>query len=509
MSDNNDHIPDDRLVQVVNQDPIISQEAIETHLSSCTHCQTRLMEMAANQDWRDEFRDCIVTLQGSDQTLSSFTRLPKLGASPAAEPDAEFDLENINKMLTEILRPSVHPETLGKLGRFTVESVLGWGGMGVVLKGYDHELQRPVAIKLIRPRYAKNGTAKQRFVREARAAAAVLHPNVIAIHGIDDSNGVPWFAMPLIAGPSLRELVKECGPLPETEIIRIGMQIASGLAGAHSQGLVHRDIKPANILVDNQVNRVVITDFGLARRETDDAMTQTGVLAGTLNYMSPEQTQGATLDDRSDLFSLGSLLYYLATGDAPFTSDAPMKIIHQISNERQADVRSLNPDISSTLSAAIDRLLEKRPEDRFQSASELEEFLAAFVSHLNHPTGRQLPRLPRIETRFGLRKMAGIAALAACLILLGSIAVGWLLPKLAGPTLPSIPSAESVWTDIQAEYQLDTPSAFAGELLNLGQSVLTLESKVEQVESSDDFALRRQIEQMDRTLERFRTELGN
>ncbi len=151
---------------------------------------------------------------------------------------------------------------------------------------------------------------------------------------VDETDTMPWFVMPYIASPSLQELVDESGALPEGEIARIGLQIASGLAAAHGQGLVHRDIKPENILVDNEINRVVITDFGLARRDTEATITQTGVLAGSLNYMSPEQARSEDVDGRSDLFSLGALLYFLATGHVPFRADTLAGVIHNVSNRR-------------------------------------------------------------------------------------------------------------------------------------------------------------------------------
>ncbi len=387
----------------------------------------------------------------------------------------EFDLETVDKMLDEILLPPTHPEMRGRLGRNEIESVIGCGGMGVVLRGYDRDLQRPVAVKLILPRLARNGTAKQRFAREARAAAAVLHPNVIAIHGIDETNGVPWFVMPLILGPSLHELVNENGPLPEKEIVRIGLQIASGLAAAHSQGLVHRDIKPENILVDNRVNRVVITDFGLARRESEEPMTQTGCLAGTLNYMSPEQTQGGMIDARSDLFSLGSLLYFLASGVVPFRANSPMGVLNTINHDPHPDVRGFNPEISQTLASVIDRLLEKEPAHRFQSAVELESFFGEYIAHLHQPTLKRAPAVPKYRTKSRLNWSRTLAVVASSVFALAAswFAYAW---YVAGS---STSSPEMLWSKIQQTYALDTPDAFRDELKRLGSEFLVIERKLE------------------------------
>lgn len=321
-------------------------------------------------------------------------------------------------MLQQLLQSPTHPEMLGRLGRYDVESVIGCGGMGVVMKGFDRELHRPVAIKMVLPRLARHGVAKQRFMLEAKAAAAVLHPNVIAIHDISEVDGVPWFVMPLVVGPTLRQVVEQNGTPSHREIARIGLQIASGLAAAHAQGLVHHDIKPANILVDNQVNRIVITDFGLARRETEESMTQTGFLAGTINYMSPEQARGGGIDGRSDLFSLGSLLYFLASGKTPFRSDSAMGVIHQIGNEPHTNVRVENSDVPIELARAIDCLLEKHPDDRFESAAVAESWFREYLAFLNQPSAQASPRVPRRKRKrapMWALGIVGASLLASCI----------------------------------------------------------------------------------------------
>lgn len=386
------HISKEDLLHLISERPTaLPPDEIESHVSDCEACQTLLLDLAAESTWREQFSSSIGDLPSLAEGIETAE------ISSADTPDStlrcgdEFDLQTIDNLLAEVLESSIHPEMLGRLGRYDVESVIGCGGMGAVLRAFDRDLHRPVAIKMILPRLAKNGTAKQRFAREARAAAAVLHPNVIGIHGIDESKGIPWFVMPLITGPSLQSLVEQRGPLPAHDIVRIGMQIAAGLSAAHSQGLVHRDIKPANVLVDNEINRVVITDFGLARREAEEAMTQTGALAGTLNYMSPEQSRGSIVDGRSDLFSLGSLLFYLATGVVPFRAESALGVLHRIGTEDHPPVQSLNPDIPSTLSDIIDRLLAKAPADRFQSAVELERVLMDYLAHLHQPMTHPRP----------------------------------------------------------------------------------------------------------------------
>lgn len=411
---NQNHISQHELQLVLaEQETQTPHDQIEAHMAECNNCQQRLMDLAADETWRNEFGSSINELVQDCVFDETNTHAIAGDANPAGD---EFELRTVDTMLQQLLQPPTHPEMLGRLGRYDVESIIGCGGMGVVMKGFDRELHRPVAIKMILPRLSKHGVAKQRFMREAKAAAAVLHPNVIAIHDISEVDGVPWFVMPLVVGPTLKQVVDQNGTPSHREIARIGLQIASGLAAAHAQGLVHRDIKPANILVDNQVNRIVITDFGLARRETEESMTQTGFLAGTINYMSPEQSRGGNIDGRSDLFSLGSLLYFLATGVTPFRSASAMGVIHQIGNQPHANVRSENSEVPIELSRAIDCLLEKHPEDRFESATAAETWFRDYLAFLNQPTEQKAPKIPH-------RKRAKVSAWAlsvASIVLLAS-----------------------------------------------------------------------------------------
>ena len=222
--------------------------------------------------------------------------------------------------------PSSHPRkanALGRLGHYDVLEVVGRGGMGIVLRAFDEKLHRVVAIKVLAPALAASGPARQRFVREARATAAVTHDNVIAIHAVEETGPVVYLVMQFIDGqhPFKDKNRSQGGAQPLHEILRIGRQVAEGLSAAHRQGLVHRDIKPANILLENGIERVKITDFGLARAADDSSLTQSGVIAGTPMYMSPEQANGQHVDHRADLFSLGSLLYAICTGHTPFRAE--------------------------------------------------------------------------------------------------------------------------------------------------------------------------------------------
>ena len=198
----------------------------------------------------------------------------------------------------EYLEPTDEPHHLGRLRGYDITEIIGQGGMGVVLKGFDPELKRYVAIKVLAPHFAHSGLARRDLLREAQAAAAVVHPHVLAIHHVQPNGRLPFIVMQLVVGESLAERIAKQGPLELNEILRIGMQAASGLAAAHDQGLVHRDIKPANILLERGIERTLLTDFGLARAADDDAMTRWGIIAGTPQYMSPEQARGEGLNAR-------------------------------------------------------------------------------------------------------------------------------------------------------------------------------------------------------------------
>src|SRR5205823_13120981 len=204
----------------------------------------------------------------------------------------------------------------------------------VVVRAYDDKLHRVVAIKVLASPLATSSAGRQRFVREARAAAAVTQDNVIDIHAVEDAGPMPYLVMQFIDGPTLQKKLDRTGPLPLQEILRIGLQIAEGLAAAHRQGLIHRDVKPANILLENGVERVKITDFGLARAGDDASLSQSGVVSGTPQYMAPEQARGELLDARSDLFSLASVLYALCTGHAPFRAGNSLAVLKRICEDK-------------------------------------------------------------------------------------------------------------------------------------------------------------------------------
>jgi serine/threonine protein kinase len=293
------------------------------------------------------------------------------------------------------LTASAKPGQLGQLGPYEVQQILGKGGFGLVLKGFDERLHRVVAIKVLSPAYAANGSARKRFIREARAAAAVKNEHVVGIHDVQEDAQPPYLVMEYVDGISLQERIDKQGALDIKQILRIGMQIAEGLAAAHKQGLVHRDIKPANILLENGVERVKITDFGLARAVDDASLSQSGVVAGTPMYMAPEQAAGEHIDHRADLFSLGSVLYVMSTGRPPFRASGTMAVMKRVIEDTPRPIRQINPEMPEWLEALIARLHAKKPEERFQAAMDVAELLEQHLAHLQHPTKVPLPPLAK------------------------------------------------------------------------------------------------------------------
>lgn len=297
----------------------------------------------------------------------------------------------------EVLKPSQNQQSLGVLGAYEVEELLGRGGMGVVLKARDPRLNRTVAIKLLAPELAANPMAVRRFLREAQAAAAVSHDHVLTIHAIEESSQPPLIVMEYVPGQSLQQKIDREGSMDVKSILRIGLQTAQALAAAHRQGLVHRDVKPSNILLENGVERVKLGDFGLARAVDDVGITRTGQITGTPQYMSPEQAGGETVDHRSDLFSLGAVIYAMCTGRAAFRADSAVAVLHRVIHEHPNRIDSVNPEIPEWLSEIVEVLLEKDPDNRFQTAEDVADLLEAHLAHLQTP--EIVPQPARLPVR--------------------------------------------------------------------------------------------------------------
>ena len=348
--------------------PKDEQAELEAHLETCDVCRRAFDLVAAESRFWDDVRRFAVPG-------------PEL-ISPPAETDD--DPEPV-----DFLEQDETPGGIGRFGRYQVQEIVGRGGMGIVLKAFDPGLHRIVAIKVLNPRLATSAAARRRFLREARAAASVAHEHVVTIHAVDETKGLPYLVMQYVAGRSLQQRIDRDGPLDLEAILRIGMQTAAGLAAAHAQGLVHRDVKPANILLENGVERVKITDFGLARAVDDASLTQSGVVAGTPQYMAPEQARAEAVDHRSDLFSLGSVLYAMCTGRSPFRADSTLAVLKRVSEDTPRPIREVNALIPDWLGEIVARLHAKAPADRFPSALEVAEQLGAELARLQQPTTHQ------------------------------------------------------------------------------------------------------------------------
>jgi eukaryotic-like serine/threonine-protein kinase len=415
---------DMRLERVLLSADEASAEFSETarHLEMCPRCRERLTELSGADDLVKEA--CETLRDGGEPTLERRDGPASIVVSvePLLGDDIPIDCETLS---LDFLEPASHPEMLGRIGRYEVERLIGAGGMGVVLKAYDTELHRVVAIKVLLPHLATSSAARRRFAREAKAAAAVVHEHVIPIYNVESEGPIPYLVMQFVPGHSLQARVDEHGPLEIKEVLRIARQAAAGLSAAHAQGVVHRDVKPANILLEDSIDRVLLSDFGLARTVDDATLTRSGVLAGTPHYMSPEQASGQSVDQRSDLFSLGSVIYFMCTGRPPYRSESPMAVLNRICHEPHRPVDDVNPDVPIELAELVDRLLAKNPSERFATAQEVETHLAGLLSQMQQ--GHRLRRrswwrqLRQRHLRPGgplLKRLAiGLAAAAVCMLI--------------------------------------------------------------------------------------------
>lgn len=413
MKDHLIHADDEQLHQLLFGDEVMEgyQETL-VHVETCQVCRERLDDLSGTGAFDDEARRMLD------------------GYVPEVVPPT-VDMEE--SIVSGYLGPPTHPEMLGRLGRYEIERVIGCGGMGVVLKGFDTELNRPVALKLLAKHLSHSGTARQRFAREAKAAAAVVHEHVVAIHNVEVEGDTPFLVMPFIAGESLQARVGREGNLGIRELLRIAIQAASGLQAAHDQGVIHRDIKPGNILLEGGVERALVTDFGLAQIVDEASLTHTGIVTGTPNYMSPEQALGKRTDPRSDLFSLGCVLYFMATGRPPFRAERALGVLNRLCHEPHTPVWQDQGDVPDRLSDLIDRLLEKNPAHRLASAREAQEEMQAILADLQNPGPRHLRiirrQLRRLRASLTKPSFASVVAVSVGVLVFGC--VGWLAHSLS------------------------------------------------------------------------------
>ena len=393
--------------------PEAVQTEVARHIETCVACRQQMESFAADENWWTDTRDALIgTTPGPGSSLFGEIGSPPYEVSVPSVP-------------LDFLAPSDNPAMLGRLGEFEILEEIGCGGMGIVLKGYDQELNRYVAVKVLHPFCATSAAARRRFVREAQAAAAIVHQHVVAIHAVDASHHPPYLVMPFVPGESLQQRLTRRGPLEVLDVLRIGQQVAEGLSAAHAQGLVHRDIKPGNILLERNVERVLLTDFGLARAANDASLTRSGVIAGTPQFMSPEQARGDQIDHRTDLFSLGSVLYTMLAGHSPFRAESTMGVLRRVCDDTPRPLREVNPNVPAWLEAFIAKLHTKSPDDRFESASQVAALLQKCLAHVQQPTLVPLPdevaKLIQLPSR---SRNYWLLGLVAVLILATSVQLG-------------------------------------------------------------------------------------
>ncbi len=349
------------------------------HLEGCDSCRQALEYVAGQSTWWDEARDHL-SATSETQPQSWKSRICAMSGwnvhVPAGSPLLEYEREELKRVLGE---PS-HPELLGRLGRYELEQLIGRGGMGLVFRAYDTELHRVVAIKLLAFHWALQPQAKERFIRESRACASLVHPHVVPLYDVIQEGALPALVMQFIAGPTLQQWIDDRGPLPWQDAVRIGMQLADGLAAAHRMGLIHRDIKPSNILLEADGARAVLTDFGMARILDATTLTHSGSVVGTPDFMSPEQVLGRGVDERSDLFALGAVLYTMLASKTPFQADEPMAVLHRVCHDQPIPLRRLREDVPLKVQSLVEKLLSKQADKRYTSANEVQEALLAVLN---------------------------------------------------------------------------------------------------------------------------------
>jgi serine/threonine protein kinase len=306
---------------------------------------------------------------------------------------------------SEFLAPPVESSELGRLGGYRVLRPIGVGGMGIVFEAEDPILKRLIAMKVMRPDVARSGIARKRFLREAEAAAQLKHDHILPIYHVGEDRDVLYLTMPLLLGETLDARSKREQRLQISEVVAIGKQVASGLAAAHAKGLVHRDIKPGNIWLEASTQRAIVLDFGLARQTSLEAdVTGSGVIVGSPAFMSPEQANGLAVGPAADLFSLGCVLYLIATGQRPFQGVEVMSVLMSLANETPIAPHELRPEIPEALSRLIMKLLEKSPRNRPASADEVVQILGEINPSIAQgipvdPSVRAAPSPSDIQTR--------------------------------------------------------------------------------------------------------------
>ena len=310
-------------------------------------------------------------------------------------------------------------------GRYSIERELGRGGMGIVFLARDVALDRLVAIKLLPRALAAQAEYRERFLREARTAAGLSHPNIVPIHAVEEHGDLVFFVMGFVDGETLRERVERAGPLSPRHAMKVLQETAWALGYAHQRGIVHRDVKPDNVMIEQATDRALVTDFGIAQATREGNDGSTGEIIGTARYMSPEQACGDEVDERSDLYSLGATFFYALTGRAPFEgTNLPAILVKQVSHPAPV-VRAIRPEVPARLAAVIDECLRKAPDDRPQTAEDV-------ARAVDEARGRDF-RAPPLVRNFVRNAEISTMAVLAVLLAGGGVSAGSGGVQIGGP----------------------------------------------------------------------------
>ena len=371
------------------------RDTLGDHLLECDVCVAAAETITSRDDLTDAIRAQRTPQIDNDELVKVIERSKLLAAEVSTQTIGETVLNGKSSQGDEIgaaagqsasrsqqvlsveasfLAPAQEPDEIGRLGDYRVLSVLGTGGMGIVFRAEDPQLKRQVALKVMKPSIAASETAKERFLREARFNASIEHDHIVHIYQVGEDRGVPFIAMQFLRGESLKTRLEREGRLSQTQAIRIGKEVAAGLAAAHERGLIHRDIKPDNVWLEEKSDRAKILDFGLVRAAAEDSgLTMSGMIMGTPRYMAPEQAEGQAVDHRCDLFSLGSMLYHLATGRPAFEGKNITATLLAVTQQEPQALREVDPALDPEFAELVTKLLSKDKDDRPQTAQEVSE----------------------------------------------------------------------------------------------------------------------------------------